>query len=189
MKNYFVIHGSFGSQFSNWFPWLFSEIEKTKPETQEEPICYVPQFPTGVGFQNYKNWEAVLKQYFNAGLITSETTIFAHSIAPAFVCKFLILNKIKVKRLVFVCGFNNYLGVSEDYDEVNKTMFLENIDKIKNYCNDIVCIYSDNDPYVNFDAEKDFANKVSNREIIIKNGGHLNKSAGFEEFHELKQFI
>lgn len=189
MKNYFLIHGSFGSSFSNWLPWLASEIENTKPESKEEPICYVPQMPCGTEYQNYNNWEKVLKSYRDVGLITEETTFFAHSIAPVFLCKFLIINKIRVKRLVFVCGFNNYLGVSKDYDEVNKTMFLEGIDKIKEYCDDIVCFYSDNDPYVKFQAEKDFADKVSHRQIMIKNGGHLNRASGYDKFHELKEFI
>lgn len=189
MKNYFIIHGSFGSPYSNWLPWLFDEIEKTKPESQEEPICYAPQFPTGVGLQNYQNWEKVMLAYADAGLISEETTFFAHSIAPVFLCKFLIKNNIKVKRLVFVCGFNNYLGVSKEYDEVNRTMFSKSIEKIKDLCDDIVCLYSDNDPYVNFDAEKDFADKVSHKQIMIKNGEHLNKAAGFEKFHQLKEFI
>lgn len=90
---------------------------------------------------------------------------------------------------MFVCGFNNYLGVSKDYDEVNKSMFSDNIEQVKNYCNDIICLYSDNDPYVKFEAEKEFADKVSTKQILIKNGGHLNKAAGFELFPLLKNFI
>ena len=190
MKNYFLIHGSFGSSFSNWFPWLACEIENTKPKSQDESICYVPQFPTGVGFQNYENWKNILYAYVKSGLINAETTIFAHSIAPVFVCKFLLENNISVKKLVFVCGFNNYFGVSPDYDEVNKTMFLEKgIEKIKDLCDDITCIYSNNDPYVKFEAEKDFANIVSHKQIIIENGGHLNAETGFKEFPLLKDFI
>lgn len=189
MKNYFLIHGSFSSPYANWFPWLASEIERTKEKDKEESICYVPQMPTGVGLQNYESWKTVLNVYAKLGLIGAETIIFAHSIAPVFVCKFLIENKIKVDRLVFVCGFNNYFGVSKDYDEVNKSMFLDNIEDIKNYCDDIICLYSDNDPYVKFDAEKDFADKVSTKKIIINNGGHLNKASGFEEFPLLKDFI
>ena len=189
MNNYFIVHGSFGSPFSNWFPWLFEEIEKMKPENQEEPICYAPQFPTGVNFQNYDNWQKVLDSYVKADILNENSTIFAHSIAPAFVCKFLIRNNIKVKRLIFVCGFNDYFGVSPEYDEVNKTMFATGLEKIKDLCNDIICVYSDNDPYVKFDAEKEFADKVSHKQIIIKNGGHLNKGSGYTEFPLLKDFI
>ena len=33
----------------------------------------------------------------------------------------------------------------------------ENFEDIKEYCNDIICYYSDNDPYVKFEVEKSFA--------------------------------
>ena len=36
MKNYFVIHGSFGSPFGNWFSWLYDFIEYVKYESEKE---------------------------------------------------------------------------------------------------------------------------------------------------------
>ena len=83
MNNYFLIHGSFGSPFVNWFPYLRKEIEDRRLEV------YTPDFPTGVGYQNYTNWSKLLKVYLDAGLINENTTVFAHSIAPIFVCKFI----------------------------------------------------------------------------------------------------
>ncbi len=65
-------------------------------------------------------------------IINENTVIYGHSIAPAFICSFLIKNNIKVKRLVFVCGFNNYLGINEEYDTVNKSMYIDNIKDVKN---------------------------------------------------------
>ena len=44
-----LIHGSFGSPFVNWFPYLRKEIEK------RDLVVYTPDFPTGVGYQNYEN--------------------------------------------------------------------------------------------------------------------------------------
>ena len=108
--NYFIIHGSFGSPFVNWLPWLRRELRRRGKEV------YTPDFPTGVGFQNYDNWNKLLKVYLDAGLITEDTTIFAHSIAPVFISKFLIEHQVHVKKLVFVCGFNNYTGIDEEYD-------------------------------------------------------------------------
>ena len=49
-NNYFIIHGSFGSPFSNWFPYLRKELEKRNLEV------YTPDLPSGVGYQNYENW-------------------------------------------------------------------------------------------------------------------------------------
>lgn len=190
MKNYFILHGSFGSPSGNWFPWLSNEIEKTKPNNMEESICYVPHMPTGIGFQNYENWQSLMLSYVGSGLIGKETTIFAHSISPIFICKFLIKHNINVRRLVFVCGFNNYfINGADAYNKVNETMFCEGIEKIKDLCDDITCIYSNNDPYVTFDAEKEFADKVSHKQIMIENGGHLNAESGYSEFPLLKEFI
>ena len=183
MKNYFILHGSFGSPFGNWFPYLRKEIENKGFEV------YTPDFPIGVGYQNYENWSRLLKTYFDVGLITENTTIFAHSIAPVFICKFLIENKIKVKRLVLVCWFNNYFGINEEYDTVNGTMYFNNLKDIKKYCNDIICYYSDNDPYVSLEAEKEFADTIANEQYVISNGGHLNSESGYTAFKELLQYI
>lgn len=182
-NNYLLLHGSFGSPFSNWIPYLRNEIEK------RNDIVYTPDFPTGVGYQNYQNWSKLLKVYVDSKLINENTIIFAHSIAPVFICKFLVENKIKVKRLVFVCGFNNYFGIDEEYDNVNESMYFDNPANVKKLCNDITCFYSDNDPYVKYDAEKEFADKVADKQIIIKQGGHLNLESGYTEFKELLQYI
>ena len=177
--NYFIIHGSFASPFSNWIPWLRVELEK------ENLDVYTPDFPSGVGYQNYENWSKLITTYIESGLLNENTIIYAHSIAPIFICKYLVENKIRVKRLVFVCGFNNYLGLSEEYDAVNESMYFDNLEDIKNYCDDIICYYSDNDPYVKYDVEKDFADRISNKQFCIHDGGHLNSESNYTEFKEL----
>lgn len=182
-NNYLLLHGSFGSPFSNWIPHLRREIEKKDLEV------YTPDFPTGVGYQNYENWSKLLKTYVDVNIINENTIIFAHSIAPIFICKFLIENKIKVKRLVFVCGFNNYLGIDKDYDAVNESMFFDNLSDIKNYCSDIVCFYSNNDPYVKYEKEKEFADTITEKQIMIFKGGHLNSESGYTKFPDLLKLI
>ncbi len=178
-SNYFLLHGSFGSPFSNWIPWLRQNLERDGIDV------YTPDFPTGVGIQNYQSWSRLLKVYVDSGILGENTIIYAHSIAPAFISKFLVENKIKVRRLVFVCGFNNYFGINEEYDSVNKSMYLDNLEDIKNYCNDIICYYSDNDPYVKYDAEKEFADKVTDKQFCISGGGHLNSESNYSTFKEL----
>ena len=179
MNNYIILHGSFGSKDGNWFPWLKNQLEKQNKKV------YVPQMPIGVENQNYENWSKELDRLD----INENTTIIAHSIAPVFVCKYLINKKIKVKKLIFVCGFNNYLGINNDFDTVNKPMFLDNLEDIKDYCSDIVCFYSDNDPYVKFEVEKSFADTISNEQYVIKNGGHINLESGYTKFEEILKCI
>ena len=179
MNNYIILHGSFGSKDGNWFPWLKKELEN------KNYVVDVPQMPVGVGNQDFENWSKELDKLE----VNDDTIIIAHSIAPVFVCKYLINKRIKVKKLIFVCGFNNYLGIDKDYDAVNEPMFMNNIEKVKDCCSDIVCFYSDNDPYVKFEVEKDFADKVSNEQHIIKNGGHINSESGYTKFAEILEFI
>lgn len=181
--NYFIIHGSFSSPYSNWFSWLYDFINSDGKQV------YVPNFPIGVGYQNYENWSKLLKYYLEIGLISENTTIIAHSIAPAFVSKFLIENKVKVKKLIFVCGFNNYFGINEEYDEVNKSMYTENIKEVKKYAHEIICFYSDNDPYVKYEAEKVFAKEVATKEILMPNAGHINRESGFDTFEDIVNYL
>ncbi len=182
-NNYILVHGSFGSPFSNWIPWLRKEIEK------RELDVYTPDFPTGVGYQNYTNWSNLLDSYVGSGILNENTIIFAHSIAPVFVCKFLVERKIKIKKLVCVCGFNNYLGINNEYDTVNETMYFNTLVDVKNYCEKIICYYTENDPYVNLEAEKEFAETIATDIVVIKDGGHLNAESGYHEFQELLQYI
>ena len=175
--NYIIIHGSFGSKDGNWFPWLKNKLS--------DKNVIVPQMPVGVGNQNFENWSKVLDELS----IDENTTIIAHSIAPVFVCKYLITNKIKVKKLIFVCGFNNYLGIDKDFDSVNEPMFIDNYKDVKNYCNDITCFYSANDPYVKYEVEKEFADTLTDKQIIIKNGGHVNAESGYTKFDEILEIL
>ncbi len=183
MENYFIIHESFGSPFGNWFSWLHDFIE------EEKKIVYVPNFPIGVEYQNYENWSKLLKYYLDLGLINENTTIIGHSIAPTFISKFLIENKVKVKKLIFVCGFNNYFGINEEYDTVNKTMYLDNIEDIKQYADKIICFYSNNDPYVKYEAEKEFADIVATEQVFIPNAGHINSESGYDTFEDMVEYL
>ena len=178
-KNYLILHGSFGSNEGNWFPWLKEQLEKNNKKV------LIPQMPVGVGNQNFENWSNILNQLD----INENTVIIAHSIAPIFVCKYLITNQIKVKKLIFVCGFNNYSGIDSDFDAVNEPMFIDNFDDVKKYCKDIVCYYSDNDPYVKYDVEKAFADKLTDKQYVIKNGGHINAETGYTKFEEILKEI
>jgi predicted alpha/beta hydrolase family esterase len=182
-SNYFLVHGSFGNPHVNWFPYLFKETEKVGN------TVYCPQFPTGVGLQNYNNWSKLMRYYVDLGIINENTVIVGHSIAPIFICHFLIENNIRIKKLVFVCGFNNYLGINYEYDTVNKSMYCDNIERIHSLCSDITCFYSKNDPYVKYDAEKDFADKVSDKQIVIDDGKHLNSESGYTEFKQLLDIV
>lgn len=183
MENYFIIHGSFGSPYSNWFGWLHDFIE------DEGKQVYVPNFPIGVGYQNYENWSKLFNIYLDLGLINENTTIIAHSSAPVFVAKFLTQNKVKIKKLISVCGFNNYLGINEEYDAVNQSMYFDNLQDVKQYAKEIICFYSDNDPYVKYEAEKEFVDTIATEEVLMLKAGHINSESGYDTLEEIVNYL
>lgn len=95
----------------------------------------------------------------------------------------------KVKKLIFICGFNNYLGINEEYDNVNKSMYFDNLEYVKKYANEIICFYSDNDPYVRYEVEKEFADMVATEQVLITNGGHINSESGYDTFEETASYL
>ncbi len=121
--------------------------------------------------------------------INEDTIIIAHSIAPIFVCKYLVTNNIRVRKLIFVCRFNNYLGIDDDFDSMNKPMFIDKFYEVKNLCSEIVRYYFDNDPYVKFEVEKDFADNLTQKQYIIEGADHINAESGYIEFKEILKEI
>lgn len=187
MKYTFINHGFKGSNIENWFPWLKNKIDDDNNQV------IIPQYPIDNDKHFYEYWEKVLDVYKDFNYINSNSIIIGHSSGCVFTIKYLIENNIKINKLIMVSGFNNYFSVDEDdfHKKVNKSFYVENKDliKIKNLCDEIICIYGDNDPYISQDIFHDLALNLNAKEIIIKNGGHLNKNAGYEKFEELLEYI
>ena len=104
-----------------------------------------------------------------------------------------IKNKIKIDKLILVSGFNNYLAPDENdiHNKINPTYYVDEneIKEIKKYANEIICIYGDDDPYIPQDVFHKFAESIDAKEVIIKNGGHLDADSGYTEFTELLKYV
>ena len=68
-------------------------------------------------------------------------------------------------------------------------MYFDNLKDVRNYADEIICFYSKNDPYVKYEAEKEFADTIATKQIVIDDGGHLNAESGYTEFTELLKYI
>lgn len=182
MKNFFIIHGSFGNSQEHYLPWLQNKLQE-----QGEVICL--DFPIGVNIQNYDSWSRELNKY--KGKINDESIFIARSIGPIFAIKYLLKNNLHINKLISISGFNNYSVDNDgDYDKVNESMFVDNLTDFRNHCDEVVCIISENDPYVKLFALKDFADAIANKTINIKDGGHFNSDSGYGvEFKELLNLI
>ncbi len=182
MENYFIIHGSYGNPYKNWIPTVKARISKRGLS------CIVPSFTTPYK-QDYQSWSTILMSYLKVGYITENTTFITHSLGGSFIMKFLIDNKIKVKKIITVAGFNNIQFDKENslYD----TFYMEDeqLTQIYELCNEIICFYSDNDPYIPTENAKLFAKNVKGRSILLKNAGHFNEKYGYKDFKEIMEHI
>ena len=88
-----------------------------------------------------------------------------------------------------VAGFNQYLGLDEEDDAVNCTMYTNRANEFVNLCKERICFYSKNDPYVKIEKLEEFVKLVSAKPICVENAGHFNKSAGYTTFEEILNYV
>lgn len=55
--------------------------------------------------------------------------------------------------------------------------------------NEIICFYSDNDPYVKYEVEKEFADTIATEQICIPNAGHINSESGYDTFEDIVSYL
>lgn len=188
MKNYYIIHGFKGSNIENWFSWFKAQIDSN------ENLCVIPQFPIELDKHNYNEWKKLLDVYYKEfNMINNDSIIIGHSTGSICALKYVLENKIKIDKLILVSGFNNYLSPDKNdiHNKINPTYYVEEnrIKEIKKYVNEIICIYGNDDPYIPQNVLHKFAESIGAKEVIIKNGGHLNSESGYIEFKELLKYI
>ena len=77
----------------------------------------------------------------------------------------------------------------KDFDKVNSTFFMNDYSKFKNNCNNRICYYSNNDPFVPINLLEDFSKKIDAKTVIIENGGHFIEDDGYLTFPKLLEDI
>lgn len=181
MKTALIIHGAYGNPNENWIPWLKSELEKFGYEVA------VPVFPTPEN-QNIESWLDVVSPHFEN--LNNESVLVGHSIGAVFLLSILEKLNTSVKTTIFASGFLHDLG-NDDFDKINRTFYDKDFDwqKIKKSSQEVFVFHGDNDPYVPLSEAENLAEKLCAETEVIKNGGHLNESAGFVEFPALLETI
>jgi hypothetical protein len=179
--NVFIFHGTGGNPQENWIPWMKRELEKIGL------TVIVPQFPTPED-QNVDNWIKAFEPYQKD--VDKETIFVGHSVGAAMILRLLERGAKSIKAAILVSAFNGLIG-NEYFDNLNKTFVASTFDwgKIRANCRKFVMLFGDNDPYVPIKYPQDVAQHLGVEVIWIKNGGHLNESAGFKEFPLLLEEI
>lgn len=178
--SFFIIHGMYGHPQENWFPWLKKELESIARE------CIAPKFPTPFD-QSLESWLRTIAKYEDK--INQDTIMIGHSLGAAFILNYLERTKKKIKAAFLVAGYHKL--IVNEFKELNKTFVGKRFDweEIKHNCNKFFIFASDNDPYIPLEINKEMAKVLDAELVVIHNGGHLNKKAGFDKFPLLLDYI
>lgn len=113
--------------------------------------------------------------------------IVGHSLGVTSALDYIEQSKTKIKGLVSVSGFADDYGLElNSYFLQEKTV---DFAKVRANLGHAFVFYGDNDPYVTQDALQSLAKNLHTEPVVIKNGGHLNATAGFSEFPQLLDAI
>ncbi len=121
--------------------------------------------------------------------INNDDIIIGWSTGAIFALRYLYENNISVKKLILISGFNNYIGHVPFVDNINIDFFMTDVSVTKNVAKKIICIKSDNAPFITQYALNNFAKQLDGEIINIDDGGHFNTEAGFQTFPELLRKI
>lgn len=188
MKYYYIIHGFMGSNIENWFPYFKEKVDS------KDSLCIIPQFPISLEMHNYKEWKKLLDLYnYDYKMMDENSVIIGHSTGSISALKYILDSKVKIDKLILVSGFNNFFAEEKDdiHNKINLSYYVDgnSIKEIKNYVNEVICIYGDNDPYIPQEVFHDLSLAVGAKEVVIPNGGHLNKESGFISFEDILKYI
>ncbi len=197
-----LFHGSYGNNQENWLPYLKNQLEKLGQEVilEQYPVeDYDAVVAKGKTYkspvQNIDTWTKKFSEIYESKIKKRSDIVFiGHSLAPVFILEMVEKFLIPLQAAIFVSPFFVLHNLWK-FDAVNGSFYRKNFDfeTLKQLIGKSYVLYGDNDPYVPAEQPKEFAEKLGSEIFAIKNGGHLNKSAGFAKFPQLleicKKFI
>lgn len=176
MKKVYLIHGFEGSPNGGWRPYIMEELEK------HNIYAYALSMPSPDN-PVLSEWLSEVEYYVKRDK-DDEIYLVGHSLGGTTILRFL--EKFDYKNIKGIITVSAPCFCVENKTKISK--FLENSfdwSTIKKKVNKVVIFHGDDDPIVPLsDAEK-IKSELNGDLVIIKNGKHLNGSAGFTKLPEL----
>ena len=183
MVKIYLVHGWGGSPSAEgWFGWLREECEKRDID------LIIPEMPD-TGKPVIERWVSKLNEVVGMNNFDDPLYFVGHSIGCQAIMRYLDgNNKINVNGLVFVAPWMRLDSktIEEEGEEVYNiarpwTEIPIDFENVSSYTNNVLCIFSSNDPYVSLDDGDLFKDKL-NAEIVVKESeGHFNETTKIDE--------
>lgn len=190
---FLILHGSFGSPESNWFPALKEKLELLNQQV------LVPRFPvddwndvikrgehTSTKYQNLPNWLATFKDVVVPWVGDDKVVVVAHSLAPLFFLHAITRYPLNLDAAIFVSPFL-HIPRNQSFwpiDVANKSFYDQSLDfeLLKKLIPLSFALYSDHDPYVPMANAKEFASLLGSAAIPVLGAKHLSSEFNQNEF-------
>lgn len=182
MKKIYLVHCWGGTSDDGWYPWLDKKISNN----DNEVIRFnMPNTTNPV----INDWIETLDSKVDK--LDENTYFIGHSIGCQTIMRYLEKKDVsKIGGMLFVTPWLDLLPKAiEDEESYNIAYPWLNepisFDKIKNFTNNIYCIFSDDDYFVSLEQEKEFKNKLDANTIIVSNKGHISQDDNVYELQEI----
>lgn len=184
MSRIIIVHGWGAVSAEEWFPWLKNELENKGFDV------LAPNMPNSEA-PKIEEWISHLQKI--CPNLNNDTYFIGHSIGCQAILRHLEKMDAKVGGVVFVAGWFDLTGLeTEEEKEIAKPWVETPIDfeKLKNLIPKSVAIFSDNDPYVEFEKNSQIFKEKLNSEVIIETSkGHFSGEDGIVELPEVVEAI
>jgi predicted alpha/beta hydrolase family esterase len=176
-KRVFLVHGWDGNPQNSWFPWLKKELE-SRDFSVQAPAMPDSEHP------KIEPWVSKLSEV--VGTPDEQTYFIGHSIGNQTIMRYLqtLPEGTKVGGFISVAGFFTLpnLETQEEIDIAKP--WLETpigANKIKKMIDNIISIFSDNDPDVPLSDKELFREKLGAKIIVEHGKGHFSDDFGITE--------
>ncbi len=168
-KRVFIIHGWGGTPDSEWLPWLAKNLRK------KGFLVEVPAMPD-TDNPKIEAWTEHLQKI--VGECDGNTYFVGGSIGCQAIMRYLekIPESEKCGGIVFVAGWITLTGLEDEEERFVSSSWVNtpiDFEKVKRHAKKIVCLFSDNDPYVPAENWDIFSKNLDAEIIIEKNKGHF----------------
>lgn len=182
MRKIYLVHCWDGTSDDGWYPWIAEKLNNNDTNVIKFDMPNTAS-PT------IEEWVKTLDTKVDK--LNEETYFIGHSIGCQTIMRYLETKEVtKIGGILFVAPWLDLLPKAiEDEESYNIAQHWINtpidFEKIKQFTNNIKCIFSNNDYFVSLEQEKEFKNKLNAETIMVNNKGHISQDDNIYELGEI----
>ena len=182
MNKIYLVHCWDGTKEDGWYPWIDKELSNDNNKVYRFDM---PNTSTPI----IEDWVSFLDKQVDS--LDENTYFIGHSIGCQTIMRYLESKDVcKIGGILFVAPWLDLLDYAiEDEESYNtaKPWLTKPIDfnKIKEFTNNINCIFSDDDYFVSIDQKDKFKELLNANTVVVSGKGHISQDDGIYELKEI----